>query len=311
MVSASGVRILWSDLPGHVRREVERILGSPVVSAVSQPGGFSPGSADRVRTANGSRAFVKAVSSAQNSFSPSSHRQEIVVSRSLPPSARAPALLGSYDDGNWVALVLADVEGRHPVTPWRDDELAAVLAMLAGLALAGVPPALADLASLANELADDLAGWRRLRADPPQSLDPWAADHLDLLVQLADEGTASLTPDTLVHADTRADNLLVDDTGRVTLVDWPWACLGPEWVDTVALLVNVNLYGGHDVDALLARQPLAAAAPERAVTGFLAGLTGLFLDHARRPAPTGLPTLRAFQRDQGDATLDWLRRRVG
>jgi Phosphotransferase enzyme family len=307
---AQGVRIGWSDLPAAVHGTVADILGGPVVSAVSQPGGFSPGSADRVVTAAGRRAFVKAVSAAQNPMSPALHRQEIVVSRSLPASASAPELLGSYDDGDWVALALADVDGRHPVTPWESGELSLVLGMLARLAAGGVPAGLAQLPSLASEMADDLDGWRHLRADPPPGLDPWALSHLDLLVDVASAGTAALTADTLVHADTRADNLLISATGKVTLVDWPWACLGPVWLDTVALLVNVNLYGGHDVEALLQSEPLVAGAPASAVTGFLAGVTGFFLHVARLPDPPGLPTVRAFQQAQGDATLSWLRRRL-
>jgi hypothetical protein len=39
-------------------------------------------------------------------------------------------------------------------------------------------------------------------------------------------------------------------------------------------------------------------------------MAGSFLDGARRPAPAGIPRLRAFQRAQGDATLAWLRRRL-
>lgn len=73
-------------------------------------------------------------------------------------------------------------------------------------------------------------------------------------------------------------------------------------------MANVNLHGGHDVDALAARH--AATASAAGVDGLLAGLGGYLLDSARRPAPQGLPTVRAFQRVQGDATLDWLRRRL-
>jgi hypothetical protein len=90
---------------------------------------------------------------------------------------------------------------------------------------------------------------------------------------------------------------------------WPWACLGPAWLDTVGLLVNVNLYGGHDVDALLARY---AGDPEPDdVTGVLAGLAGYFVDAARQPPARGLPTMRAFQRAEGLATLALLRTRLG
>jgi hypothetical protein len=44
----------------------------------------------------------------------------------------APRLLGSHDNGDRVALVLADVEGRHPRTPWDSGEPEAVLRMFDG-----------------------------------------------------------------------------------------------------------------------------------------------------------------------------------
>jgi hypothetical protein len=40
---ASGVRLPWSAVPASLRADVEAILGEPVVEAVTQPGGFSPG----------------------------------------------------------------------------------------------------------------------------------------------------------------------------------------------------------------------------------------------------------------------------
>jgi hypothetical protein len=62
MTRASGVRIGWAELTHEVRSAVEAIMGGTVVEAVSQVGGFPPETADRVRTADGRRAFVKAVS---------------------------------------------------------------------------------------------------------------------------------------------------------------------------------------------------------------------------------------------------------
>jgi hypothetical protein len=84
----------------------------------------------------------------------------------------------------------------------------------------------------------------------------------------------------------------------------------PAWLDTLLLLVNVNFYGGHDPDALLHDLPATAGVDPQVVTGVLAGLAAFFLDTARQPAPPGLPTIRAFQSDQGRATLTWLRRRM-
>ncbi|WP_331461033.1 hypothetical protein [Micromonospora tarapacensis] len=110
--------------------------------------------------------------------------------------------------------------------------------------------------------------------------------------------------------DLRADNLLVDRAGRVTVVDWPWAARGPNWLDTVMLLLDVRMQGGHDAEALLRRLPLTAAADPDAVTGRLAGLAGFFIDRARLPPPPGIPTLRAFQHAQAEVLLAWLAERA-
>ncbi|MFI5910483.1 phosphotransferase family protein [Dactylosporangium sp. NPDC051541] len=298
MVQASGVRIGWAQLPNRVRAAVADVLGAPVTAAVSQPGGFSPGTADRVVTADGRRAFVKAVGLELNPRSPALHRAEAGVVGALPPGLPIPALLGAYDDGDWVALVFEDVDGRHPHTPWRDDEVAAALEALRTLAV----PA-SGLPSLLAETTEDFAGWRALAADPPAALDPWAAAHLDLLMKLADRGHAALAGDTLVHADVRADNLLVRPDGSVVVVDWPWACLGPSWFDTLTLVLNIRLYGGVIGDEVIDGDPAE-------LTGCIAGLAGMFTDRARRPAPPGLPTVRRFQQDQADVLLAWLRERL-
>ena len=298
MVVASGVRIGWCDLPRSVRDAVEEIIGGRVVDAVSQAGGFSPGTADRVRTADGRRAFVKAVSAAQNEFSPGMHRREAAITAALPADAPAPALLGVHDDGDWVALVLADVDGRHP--DWGDPaDLAAARAALADLARA-LTPCPIEVYTAREHLAPDFLGWHRLRDDPPARLDPWITAHLDDLCRLAEHGLDALAGDTLAHTDVRADNLLIDGDGTVTVIDWPHGCRGPAWLDTLLLLINVRLHGGHaDLTTLDAGRDDAVAV--------LAGFGAFFADAARHPAPPGLPSLRAFQQAQADVVVLWLR----
>jgi Ser/Thr protein kinase RdoA (MazF antagonist) len=300
MIPATGVRIGWRELPAHLRAAVEDMLGGPVVSAESQRGGFSPGTADRVVTSSGERAFVKAVSPAQNPRSAEMARREAHVTAALPAEAPTPALLGTFDDGDWIVLVLQDVDGRHPRTPWVQDELAAAVRGLRDLADALTPSPLADAPAAAEQFAHDFGGWRRIAADPPADLDPWAAAHLDDLVTTADRALASLTGDTLAHCDIRADNMLLRPDGSVVFVDWPWGCAGPAWLDTALLALNVIVHGG-DGDPLLPDQG----------AGVIAGFAGYFLDVARLPPPPGLPTVRAFQRWQGDALLPWLRHHVG
>ncbi|MFC0033440.1 phosphotransferase family protein [Micromonospora chaiyaphumensis] len=310
MTSLTKSRIRWADLPAPVRAAVEDILGDRVVAAESQHGGFSPGTADRVRTAGGGRAFVKAVSPAQNDRSPTLHRAEARIAAALPPAAPAPRLLGSHDDGDWIALVFSDVEGRHPVTPWDAGELAVVLSTLEAMAGVLTPAPAAVVATATEQLGYDFGGWRRLADDPPADLDPWAAARLPELCAAADRGLAALAGDTLCHVDIRADNLLIGPDGDVTVVDWPLACRGPAWLDSLLTLINVQVHGGHDPEALLAARSLTAGVDAADVTGVLAGFTGFFLDGARQPPPPGIPTVRAFQRLQGDALLPWLARRM-
>ena len=312
MVTAAGVRIGWSDVPAHVRLEIARIVGAPIVATESQVGGFSPGAAERLVGADGRRAFVKAANGSLNAFTPDMYRREIAITAGLPATAPATTLLGSFDDGDWVALVLADIEGRHPVTPWETGEVASVLETLQRLAdeLTPVPAGLV-VPRTEDELRDDFRGFDNLAAEPGDELPGIAVDHLDELRALAIRGIDACHGESLVHLDVRADNMLVRPDGSVVLVDWPWACRGAAWIDSVSLLLNVGLYGGHDVEALMKQSPVLRAADPDLVTAFLAGLAAYFLDSARQPAPAGLPTVRAFQLAQGEVVLRWLASRLG
>lgn len=303
--TSGGDRVLWAELPRSLRSAVEEILGEPVVHAVSQPGGFSPGSADRVLTPSGRRAFVKASSTELNEVSVTLHRREAHITKALSADVPAPELLGSCDDGSWTALILEDVEGRHPRMPWTSGELDAVLSTLTELSTLPLPEI--ELPEASADLAEDFAGWERLRHESPQQLDPWACEHLDLLEELASHGAAALHGTALLHRDVRADNILLTAEGPV-LVDWPWAARGAPWFDALCLLINVNLAGGHDVDDLADTH--LHGAPAEAVDAVLSGMTAFFLDASRREPPPGLPTVRSFQSTQGKATLAWLRRRL-
>jgi hypothetical protein len=145
MMTAAGLRIGWDDLPLPVRLAVEDILGAQVIEARSQVGGFSPGTADRVVTAAGRRAFVKAASPGLNERTVELHRREAAVAAALPAEVPAPELRGVHDDGEWIALVFEDVGGRCPHTPWAPTEFAAALTALDQLAAVPVPATLRKL----------------------------------------------------------------------------------------------------------------------------------------------------------------------
>jgi aminoglycoside phosphotransferase (APT) family kinase protein len=233
------------------------------------------------------------------------------VTAKLPSGVPAPVLLGCYDEGDWIALVMQDIAGRQPVTPWVSGELAGALAALEALASAGTPaPPIVSERPAGALLGNEFGGWNTVAGDPPPDLDPWAAANLDRLIDLAARGVTAVRGDTLSHTDIRADNLLIDDAGRVTIVDWPWAMTASAWFDTLCLAMNVRLHGGDVADALLARSPLTASADPDDVTAVLAGLAGGFVDLARRPPPPGMPTVRAFQRRHAALLLDWVRNRL-
>jgi aminoglycoside phosphotransferase (APT) family kinase protein len=313
--ATGGVRPPWEAVPARVRLAVERWLGAPVVEAVSQLGGFSPGAAARLRTADGRRAFVKAIGPAPNPDSPALHRREARIAAALPPTVAAPPLLWSYDEGEigWVALLFADIDGREPAQPWRADELDRVLVALDALGAALTPsPLPVDVAGTASEaFARHVRGWELLRDQQPAALaalDPWAAAHLDALIALEQRSPAAAAGDTLLHFDLRADNILLTDK-QVWVVDWPHARNGAAWVDAVLLAPSVAMQGGPSPEQLLARRA-AAGADADAVTAVVAALAGYFTQRGLQPPPPGLPTLRAFQAAQGAVARAWLARRL-
>lgn len=311
---SGGSRLAWPSLPPAVRARVDAITGSPVVRAVNQPGGFSPGVAARALLADGRRVFVKAVGAVLDPFAPVWLRNEIDVLARLPRSLPVPPLLGAHDDGEWVAAVLCDVDGRLPVLPWRRDELDLVLAALAALATAGTPSPIVAPAVIAKD-EHTFAGWRRLAGGHPavDRLPAVVRDRLDGLAELEARWPAAAAGDTLLHGDLRADNLLIaDDT--VWFVDWPHAAVGAPWLDLLFMLPSVAMQGGAgidlDLDDVWAGYGPARGADPDAVNAMLAAVAGYFVSNSLEPAPPNLPRIREFQRAQGTAALTWLWRRL-
>ncbi|AQP50434.1 hypothetical protein [Tessaracoccus flavescens] len=97
-------RARFDDLPAWLKAWVAERLGSPVVSATSQPGGYSPGTADRLVCADGTRGFLKAVHPSHNPESPDIHRAELANLRSMPDGIPVPRLIAGLDEQDWVVL---------------------------------------------------------------------------------------------------------------------------------------------------------------------------------------------------------------
>jgi hypothetical protein len=310
-------RVSWQELPEAIRTWAQDVLGAPVTAAASQGEGFSPGAASRLTLADGRGAFLKAVSSAANPHSPDLHRREAAVTAALPAGAGAPELLASYDDGDWVALLLTDVEGRHPALPWQLPDLGRVISALDGLhdKLTPAPP---GMRPVREQGPLTFTGWRQLAGSGGGALtvgragglDDWSVRNLAGLADLESRWPAAAEGDTLLHFDVRADNVLLT-AGGVVFVDWPWACVGAPWVDLVLFAPSVAMQGGPQPEWVLASSRAGAAADAESVAAMVAAVAGHFTWQALQPAPPGLPGLREFQRAQGKPSRAWLRRLTG
>jgi Phosphotransferase enzyme family len=311
---AEGVRLEWQELPARVRAAVEERLGSAVVSARTQPSGFSPGVAARLQSESGHRVFIKAVGPEPNPFVPAIHRREATIVQALPIEAPVPRLLWSYDegDGGWVVLAFEDVEGRHPAMPWRPDELSRVLDAVTALSASLTPSPLSPpvVGTASEEIAERLCGWRLLRDQPPGQLDDWSVHHLDALAALETAAPAAVAGDTLLHLDVRADNLLLT-WDRVFVVDWPLACVGAAWLDLLFFAPSVTMQGGPSPEELIDRHPTCRTVDPDAITATVTAIAGFFTHRALQPPPPGLPTVRAFQAAQGVVARRWLAERTG
>jgi aminoglycoside phosphotransferase (APT) family kinase protein len=307
---AEGSRVDWADVPEQVRTEIEGACGARVVEAVTAPGGFSPGLAARVACEDGRRWFVKAASGEVNPDTPRLHRQEATILRGLDPLIRsgrlpAPRLRATAEHGSWFALILDDIDGRHPALPWEDGQVGQVLGALDRLAEV-LTPAPVTAPAIGQYLGADFTGWRILaRAPGDDRLDPWSRARLADLAATEATWAARAAGTTLLHADLRADNLLVSGAD-VVVIDWPHACRGAAFVDVVLMAPSVAMQGGPQPADLLARSRAGRSASPADVTAIVCALAGYFTERSLMPPPPGLPTVRAFQAAQGEVTRRWL-----
>lgn len=287
----------WETLPKEVQDAVAQRLGSPVVEWETQPGGFSPGLAERLVLADGRRLFVKIVDTVKQPSTATLHRREAEVLRTLPSSLPIAALVDAFDADNHYVLVLEDIDGHHPAVA----DTGAALDALTALALSSVPP---GLPRARDEFVADHGAWERLRSVPPT-----VSDIHDAVITAAGSLLEAVDGESLTHFDARADNMLIDAYGSVRIVDWPWAVAGAPWIDPLMYLVDVLVRDpAAPAEAWLAHDAFAGASDQH-IDAILAGIAGSWYECAEQPSPPGMPTLREFQRREADAAVLLLRRR--
>ncbi|MCF4119726.1 aminoglycoside phosphotransferase family protein [Antribacter sp. KLBMP9083] len=321
------VRPTWPELPEPVREAIEERLCSTVTGWTSHDGGYSPGLASTLRTADGS-LFVKAVATSHE-VSTRFYRDEAVRAAALPEGVPAPRFRWHLEipaDGGWVAVASDAVEGRPPRTdPWDPDDLAELQCLARRIAEHEVPAG--------GAFPEFWAGWgdgARLADERPAGLatyDPWLAANLDRIagVTTPDRQAEAFGGPRLVHGDLRGDNAVLltapgaahagAHTGAHTgassvAVDWPNAVRGAAFLDQTGMLPAVQVEGGPAPEEVLARHPLPAGTDPEALTCWVAVLTAYFVARSVEPPPPGIPHVRAFQRAQAEACIPWLRQRL-
>jgi aminoglycoside phosphotransferase len=298
MAHAAGVRLPYEKMPVSVRDWVERALGSAVVSASTQQGGFSPGVAARLVTASGRRAFVKAVGTSLNPKTPELFRQEITAMQAIGPLPLAPQLYDVYDDGDWVGMLFEDIDGRLPAHPWEQADAERVLDAVAELTDALDPSPWPDAPVIAVRSHDFLSRWNNVLEDG-LAVPSWMEGRVEEFAELAQTGLRALAEGkALAHYDLRADNIILTDD-RVVFIDWAHPGLGPRWTDRVILQAEMR------ASVVLPELP-----DDIGITGFITAVAGGLWWGAAQPAPPGLPTIRTWQRESALVHLGWVRDRL-
>ena len=294
-----------------MRDWVDLTLGSPVVAAAEQVGGMSPGCATRVTCADGTRAFVKAVGAELNPDTPGLFRREVGVLDHLGEHELWARMLASYDDGAWVALLIEDVEGRHP--DFADEaELGAVLTgtdrLAAVLRERHVPPSvdLVDVSHVFRKWADSLDALADSSSGTP--VPTWLrSDPYDWAGVLRDHADRPMHH--VAHWDIRVDNLLRRPSGEIVFLDWGMAARGPAWVDP--LLARLERVDDPWFDASAGLSPALSDAGAEVVTAFLAGFAAHMAIRSVVAVDVNLPTLNDFRIRESRRMLDGVARRTG
>lgn len=312
---AVGVRAPYDAMPARVRGWVEDTLGSPVVAAVDQVGGMSPGCATRLACADGTRAFIKAVGPELNPDTPTLVRREALALSLIGTHPMWAGLLASYDDGDWVALLLEDVEGSHP--DLDDDATMAQLLRATDELTEVVTDRVADVpapdpaAGGLNDLRASFERWagafEHAEQLPRELLPAWVAADADVwrerVLALRDDPA-----ETLVHFDIRDDNLLQRPSGELVFVDWGQCGVGPDWLDP--LLARLARVESPWFDDSLSSSPALARAGDEAVTAWLVGFGTFLAWRTVTAVDVNLPTLAEFRRRESVRALAAAARRL-
>ncbi len=307
--NATAIRPSWDELPQPLRDGLADRLG-PISSAETQTGGFTPGLAVRLRLAGGRRVFTKGIPA--DHVLAGKYRAEATTARQLPETTPAPRLRWDADIAGWVVLAFDDIDGRHAQLSPGSPDIGPVVATIARLAEVLTPCPVSDVPPATVELAEIVHGWAELATAPPADLDDWTRSHLGDLAGLETQWLSAAEGKTLLHGDINQSNLLFDSAGEVVLIDWAQPVRGAAWIDVADLVPHLVL-AGHTpaaAEAAIAEVPTWRDTDPAMITSYAAAFAGYWARNSRRPAPPGVPHLRAHQARAANAATTWAAHRL-
>ena len=311
----------WSAVPSRLKADVARVLGSAVVRAVRTYGGYGPSATYVLTLADGRRAFFKGTYPLpKGSGVRWTLEQEALVYRRLGTMIQpwAPGYLGSVRAEGWHGLLLEDA-GGVPVLPWTPVKAKRAARAYAAFHASTLGRSLPGWLSRTQHRGFAVF-WRRIARDEAardrlaglagrrsNEASAWLRTNIATLARAERVLRQAEEPFALLHFDTRSDNLRLNGSA-LRMFDWPFACVGPPELDVAAFAQSIAAEGGPTPEAVIGWYESVLPLRRAVLVGSVAGIAGYFADRAPRPAPSGLPRLRSFQRRQLSSSLAWAAR---
>jgi hypothetical protein len=276
-----------------------------------------------LRLADGRRAFFKGTSPASDQFPIEALKSELRIYRELRGVIElwAPAYITDFAVDGWQALLLEDL-GPKSAPPWTPALARRIMRAYAPFHAETIgQPAPAGLAQLDDWFSEESGSWNwsfgrndvQQLADLAGTRSAEALRWLEAAIPILRQAAASLVdprwPHALLHFDTRSDNLRWRQ-GRLYLLDWPHARMGPPEFDFVAFAQSIAAEGGPQPETLIEWYRERGVLREGALDASVASVASYFAFRSWAPALPSLPRIRTWQRQQLQVTLAWAARRL-
>lgn len=319
----------WQQLPRPVRAEIERALDAPVRRAQRVWGGYAASTTLRLALADGRRAFFKGANPHAGANAATLRRvvgQETHVYERIGHllSPWAPELLGVVQHDAWQGLLLEDL-GPQSVLPWTPGKTRRAARSYAEFHRSTLGQPLPRWLSRQHRKERHRHYWERIAA-APETLEGvarmgarserraaeaqrWLVETLPVLRVESLAYTRARPPFSLLHTDTRSDNVRLHGS-LLRIFDWPYACVGPPEYDLAEFAQSITVDGGPSPEQVVSWYAERCPVREALLTQSAVALAGFFGANAWLPAVPGLPRLRPFQQAQFRVCIAWVARRL-